>query len=147
MPLMPVKINSPASINFAIPIVSALVFSMHNGKLVGPVDGFSTADWDYIRTIATKRAIAIRSQGFIHPATLVPSELEYAEGYRARMSVLWNKMRPLSGTKNHYAQRPASQPKLTTIEPPKSEANVGATKVKKIRKPRKTKTSETGKPK
>jgi len=168
MPLMPVKINSPASINFAIPIVSALVFSMHNGKLVGPVDGFSTADWDYIRTIATKRAIAIRSQGFIHPATLVPSELEYAEGYRARMSVLWNKMRPLPGTKNHYPQRlpqhqkqasrharpkppvpqkPASQPKLTTTEQQKSEANVGATKVKKIRKPRKTKTSETGKPK
>ncbi|TLX69508.1 MAG: fructose 1,6-bisphosphatase, partial [Thaumarchaeota archaeon] len=51
MPLMPVKINSPASINFAIPIVSSLVFSMHNGKLVGPVDGFATADWDYIRTI------------------------------------------------------------------------------------------------
>ena len=138
MPLMPVKINSPASINFAIPIVSALVFSMHNGKLVGPVDGFSTADWDYIRTIATKRAIAIRSQGFIHPATLVPSELEYAEGYRARMSVLWNKMRPLPGTKNHYPQRP-SQPKLTSTEQPKSEANGGATKVKKIRKPRKTK--------
>src|SRR5690349_5554173 len=95
MPLMPVKINSPASINFAIPIVSSLVFSMHNGKLVGPVDGFGSVDWDYIRTIAVKRAIAMRSQGFVHPATLVPSELEYAEGYRARMSVLWNKMRPI----------------------------------------------------
>ena len=98
MPLMPVKINSSASINFAIPIVSSLVFSMHNGKLVGPVDGFGTADWDYIRTIAVKRAIAMRSQGFVHPATLVPSELEYAEGYRARMSVLWNKMRPISSS-------------------------------------------------
>jgi len=95
MPLMPVKINSPASINFAIPIVSSLVFSMHNGKLVGPVDGFGSVDWDYIRTIAVKRAIAMRSQGFVHPATLVPSELEYAEGYRARMSVLWSKMRPI----------------------------------------------------
>jgi fructose 1,6-bisphosphate aldolase/phosphatase len=98
MPLMPVKINSPASINFAIPIVSSLVFSMHNGKLVGPVDGFATSDWDYIRTIAVKRAIAIRSQGFFHPATLVPSELEYAEGYRARMSVLWSKMKPISSS-------------------------------------------------
>src|SRR6267378_5486426 len=106
MPLMPVKINSSASINFAIPIVSSLVFSMHDGKLVGPIDGFGTADWDYIRTIAVKRAIAMRSQGFIHPATLVPSELEYAEGYRARMSVLWSKMQPLPGTKNHYPQRP-----------------------------------------
>ena len=95
MPLMPVKLNSAATINFCIPIVEALVFSMHNGKLTGPFDGFSTPDWDYIREIATKKAIAIRSQGFIHPATLVPSELEYAEGYRARMDVLETKMKPM----------------------------------------------------
>mgnify|MGYP000273934472 FL=1 len=95
MPLMPVKLNSAASINFCIPIVEALVFSMHNGKFTGPFDGFSTPDWDYIREIATKKAIAIRSQGFIHPATLVPSELEYAEGYRARMDVLESKMKPM----------------------------------------------------
>ena len=97
MPLMPVKLNSAASINFCIPIVESLVFSMHNGKLVGPFDGFSTPDWDYIRELATKKAIAIRSQGFIHPATLVPSELEYAEGYKARMSVLEEKMKPIDG--------------------------------------------------
>ncbi|CAD6522024.1 hypothetical protein Nlim_0715 [Candidatus Nitrosarchaeum limnium SFB1] len=95
MPLMPVKLNSPASINFCIPIVQALVFSMHNGKFTGPFDGFSTPDWDYIREIATKKALAMRSQGFIHPATLVPSELEYAEGYRARMEVLEAKMKPI----------------------------------------------------
>ena len=95
MPLMPVKLNSAASINFCIPIVEALVFSMHDGKLTGPFDGFSTPDWDYIREIATKKAIAMRSQGFIHPATLVPSELEYAEGYRARMDVLETKMKPI----------------------------------------------------
>jgi fructose 1,6-bisphosphate aldolase/phosphatase len=71
---------------------------MHNGKLVGPFDGFSTPDWDYIRENATKKAIAIRSQGFIHPATLVPSELEYAEGYRARMDVLETKMKPMEET-------------------------------------------------
>ena len=99
MPLMPVKLNSPATINFCIPIVEALVFSMHNGKFTGPFDGFSTPDWDYIREIATKKAIAIRSQGFIHPATLVPSELEYAEGYKARMRVLESKMKPIEG--NH----------------------------------------------
>ena len=97
MPLMPVKLNSAATINFCIPIVEALVFSMHNGKFTGPFDGFSTPDWDYIREIATKKAIAIRSQGFIHPATLVPSELEYAEGYKARMSVLESKMKPIDG--------------------------------------------------
>ncbi len=92
MPLMPVKLNSAATINFCIPIVEALVFSMHNGRFTGPFDGFSTPDWDLIRENATKKAMAIRSQGFIHPATLVPSELEYAEGYRARMDVLEGKM-------------------------------------------------------
>ena len=97
MPLMPVKLNSPATINFCIPIVEALVFSMHNGKFTGPFDGFSTPDWDYIRDIATKKALTIRSQGFIHPATLVPSELEYAEGYKDRMSVLESKMKPMDG--------------------------------------------------
>jgi fructose 1,6-bisphosphate aldolase/phosphatase len=100
MPLMPVKLNSAASINFCIPIVESLVFSMHNGKLVGPFDGFSTPDWDYIREIATKKAMAIRSQGFIHPATLVPSELEYAEGYRARMDILETKMKPMEKTES-----------------------------------------------
>ncbi len=95
MPLMPVKLNSPATINFCIPIVQALVFSMHNGRFTGPFDGFSTPDWDYVREIATKKALAMRSQGFVHPATLVPSELEYAEGYKARMSVLESKMKPL----------------------------------------------------
>jgi len=68
---------------------------MHDGKLTGPFDGFSTADWDHIREIATKKALTIRSQGFIHPATLVPSELEYAEGYKARMDVLYSKMKPI----------------------------------------------------
>jgi len=95
MPLMPVKLNSAATINFCIPIVQALVFSMHDGKFTGPFDGFSTPDWDYIREIATKKALSIRSQGFIHPATLVPSELEYAEGYRARMDVLDSKMKSI----------------------------------------------------
>ncbi|MBL7001395.1 MAG: fructose 1,6-bisphosphatase [Nitrosopumilus sp.] len=105
MPLMPVKLNSAATINFCIPIVEALVFSMHNGKLTGPFDGFSTPDWDYIREIATKKAISIRSQGFIHPATLVPSELEYAEGYKARMSILESKMKPMEGDTSSGAKK------------------------------------------
>ena len=100
MPLMPVKLNSAASIDYCIPIVEALVFSMHNGKLVGPFDGFSTPDWDYVREIATKRALAMRSQGFIHPATLVPAELEYAEGYNAIINVLKGKMKSLDSKQN-----------------------------------------------
>ena len=103
MPLMPVKLNSAATINFCIPIVESLVFSMHGGKFTGPFDGFSTPDWDYIREIATKKAITIRSQGFIHPATLVPSELEYAEGYKARMAVLEEKMKPMDGAGGNSA--------------------------------------------
>lgn len=97
MPLMPVRINSAATINFCIPIVEALVFSMRGGRLTGPFDGFSTPDWDHVRQIAAKRALAMRSQGFVHPATLVPDELEYADGYRARMDVLKSKMKPVEG--------------------------------------------------
>ena len=105
MPLMPVKLNSAASIDYCIPIVEALVFSMHNGKLVGPFDGFSTPDWDYVREIATKRALAMRSQGFIHPATLVPAELEYAEGYNAIINVLKGKMKPLDSKQNQEKKK------------------------------------------
>lgn len=127
MPLMPVKINSPASINYAIPIVSALVFSMHNGKLVGPVDGFASEDWDYIRQIAVKRAIAIRSQGFVHPATLVPSELEYAEGYRTRMNALWSKMRQIPNSKEHQ-QRPQQQPQQRPPQANRPQTNTPSQK-------------------
>lgn len=88
MPLMPVKLNSAASLNYSLPIVSCLVFSMHNGKLTGPHDGFGTADWDLQRMWAAERAMIIRNQGFIHPATLVPEELEYNKGYEARIAKL-----------------------------------------------------------
>ncbi len=118
MPLMPVKLNSAATINFCIPIVEALVFSMHNGKLTGPFDGFSTPDWDYIRENATKKAMAIRSQGFIHPATLVPSELEYAEGYRARMDVLETKMKPMEEGDAAAYNRASSGEKKEKYEDP-----------------------------
>ena len=39
----------------------------------------------------------MRRQGFVHPATLVPDELEYAEGYKARMNVLRSRMIPIGG--------------------------------------------------
>jgi len=93
MPLMPVKLNSSASLNYSIPIVSCLLFSMHNGKLTGPHDGFGTADWDLQRMQASERAMIMRNQGFIHPATLVPDELEYNKGYEARMAELNKKFK------------------------------------------------------
>ncbi len=95
MPLMPVKLNSAASLNYSIPIVSCLLFSMHNGKLTGPHDGFGTADWDLQRMQASERAMIMRNQGFIHPATLAPDELEYNKGYEARMSKLESKFKNL----------------------------------------------------
>src|SRR6476661_6747621 len=100
MPLMPVKLNSAASINYSIPIVSCLVFSMHNGVFTGPHDGFGTVDWDLQRTRAAERAMTMRNQGFIHPATLVPEELEYNKGYEARMSKLNEKFRKMSDDNN-----------------------------------------------
>ena len=105
MPLMPVKLNSAATVNFCIPIVEALVFSMHDGKLTGPFDGFSTPDWDLVRENATKKALAMRSQGFIHPATLVPSELEYAEGYNSIMDVLHTKMKPIESNSQQNGKK------------------------------------------
>jgi fructose 1,6-bisphosphate aldolase/phosphatase len=95
MPLMPVKLNSAASLNYSIPIVSCLLFSMHNGKLTGPHDGFGTADWELQRIRASERAMTMRNQGFIHPATLVPDELEYNKGYEARMAKLATKFRDI----------------------------------------------------
>ncbi|MDE1819123.1 MAG: fructose 1,6-bisphosphatase, partial [Thaumarchaeota archaeon] len=133
MPLMPVKINSPASINYAIPIVSALVFSMHNGILTGPIDGFGTEDWDYVRNIAMRRAVAIRSQGFVHPATLVPDELEYGVGYKARMSVLWSKMKPIPGSsqnaklgqKQNLGNKQGNRPQQQGQRPPQQGQRPG----------------------
>jgi fructose 1,6-bisphosphate aldolase/phosphatase len=93
MPLQPVKLNSSASLNYSIPIVSCLLFSMHNGKLTGPHDGFGTVDWDLQRMWAAERAMIMRNQGFIHPATLIPEELEYNKGYQARMSKVESKFR------------------------------------------------------
>jgi fructose 1,6-bisphosphate aldolase/phosphatase len=42
---------------------------------------------------AVKRAIMMRVQGFIHPATLIPEELEYNKGYEARISKLNEKFK------------------------------------------------------
>ena len=95
LPLMPVKLNSAASLNYSIPIVSCLVYSMHNGKLTGPHDGFSTSDWDLQRMMASERAMIMRNQGFIHPATLIPEELEYNKGYQARMDKLNQKFKDM----------------------------------------------------
>jgi fructose 1,6-bisphosphate aldolase/phosphatase len=111
MPLMPVKLNSAASLNYSIPIVSCLLFSMHNGRLTRPHDGFGTADWDLQRMRATERAMIMRNQGFIHPATLVPDELEYNKGYEARMSKLQSKFKDLEEILNGKSKAATKQAK------------------------------------
>ncbi len=91
--LMPVKRNSTASANFCIPIVSCSLFSVHNGKLTEAVDAFETPEWDYFRMKATKKAEYMREQGFVHPATLIPEELEYNKGYQAIMGEVKKRFR------------------------------------------------------
>lgn len=114
MPLMPVRLNSAASLNYSIPVVSCLLFSMHNGKLTGPHDGFGTADWDLQRMWASERAMIMRNQGFIHPATLVPDELEYNKGYEARMAKLASKFKNIDEMLNNKDKKgaEAAKPKV-----------------------------------
>ena len=76
-PLMPVKRNSPISYFDGPPIVSCLAFSMRNGKLTEPADCFDQPYWDYVRMKVSQKAEEIRKQGFVGPAMLPMSELEY----------------------------------------------------------------------
>lgn len=88
MPLMPVKRNTPSTPNYCIPQVSALLFSINEGILTGPIDAFETSDWDVFRRRAVEKAEMMRENGFVHPATLVPDELEYNDGYKNILSQL-----------------------------------------------------------
>ena len=45
-------------------------------QTTGPHDSFGTADWDLQRMWASERAMMMYNQGFIHPATHAPDELE-----------------------------------------------------------------------
>ena len=45
--------------------------------------------------MAAERAMIMRNQGFIHPATLVPDEWRYNKGYEARMKKLNEKFKDI----------------------------------------------------
>ncbi len=77
LPLMPVPMNTGASTFFCVPMVSALGFSMHEGRLTGPVDLFADPFWAEVRTRIAEKATDMRRQGFFEPAMLPMSELEY----------------------------------------------------------------------
>ncbi len=87
LPLMPVPINTPASTFFCCPMVSALGFSLHDGRLTGPVDLFADPFWHAVREQVSQKAIEMRKQGFFGPAMLPMSELEYG-GIVARLNRL-----------------------------------------------------------
>jgi len=76
-PLMPVKMNSSISYFDGPPVVCALAFCVHNGKLTEPADAFDHPYWDYIRTNVSRKATELRQQGFAGSAMLPYSELEY----------------------------------------------------------------------
>jgi len=76
-PLTPVKVNTDVSFFDGPPIVSAVAFNVHNGKLTPVVDCFANSFWDTIRAKAYEKAIHIREQGWSGPAMLEEKELEY----------------------------------------------------------------------
>ncbi|MDW7739479.1 MAG: fructose-1,6-bisphosphate aldolase/phosphatase [Bacillota bacterium] len=76
-PMMPVKMGSSISYFDGPPVVSALGFCVHEGKLTEPVDCFDHPYWDFIRDKVSRKALEIREQGFSGPAMLHYSELEY----------------------------------------------------------------------
>jgi fructose 1,6-bisphosphate aldolase/phosphatase len=87
LPLMPVPMNTPASTFFCCPMVSALGFSVHDGRLTEPVDLFADPVWQPIRQRVVEKAVEMRRQGFFGPAMLPMSELEYG-GIVARLERL-----------------------------------------------------------
>jgi fructose 1,6-bisphosphate aldolase/phosphatase len=76
-PLMPVVQDSGTSYFDGPPCVSAAAYSVHEGRLTGPVDAFAHPFWDSVRTRAAEKAVEMRRQGFFGPAMLPMDELEY----------------------------------------------------------------------
>jgi fructose 1,6-bisphosphate aldolase/phosphatase len=77
VPLMPVPLRTPTSWFDGPPLVSCAGFSVHQGKLTGPVDCFAHPFWDAIRRRVADKAVEIRRQGFFGAAMLPMDELEY----------------------------------------------------------------------
>lgn len=75
--LMPVQRNTPASIYYCNPIVSALCFSMKNGKFTESIDGFRDPVFDEVRRLAVKKSFGMRDNGFVMPSMLPMEEIEY----------------------------------------------------------------------
>lgn len=87
MPLMPVKLMTGISYFDGPPIVSCAAFSMHDGKLTGPVDAFDHPFWDTVRAKVSSKAADMRRQGFFGAAMVPMQELEYT-GIMEKLEVL-----------------------------------------------------------
>ncbi len=87
MPLMPVTLNSATSYFDGPPLVSCAAFSVHGGRLTGPLDPFAHPFWDYIRQRVSEKSVEMRRQGFFGPAMLPMSELEYT-GIKEKLAEL-----------------------------------------------------------
>jgi fructose 1,6-bisphosphate aldolase/phosphatase len=70
--------------------VSCAAFSVHNGKLTGPVDAFDHPFWDSVRNRVSEKAADMRRQGFFGAAMVPMAELEYT-GIMEKLEVLEKK--------------------------------------------------------
>ena len=77
MPLMPVRLNSTISWFDGPPVVSCAAFTVHNGKLTGPLDAFDHPFWERVRAHVADKGMDMRRQGFFGAAMLPMNELEY----------------------------------------------------------------------
>jgi fructose 1,6-bisphosphate aldolase/phosphatase len=67
MPLMAVPLASGSSHFDGPPVMSCAAFSMRDGLLTGPVDGFAHPFWDAVRERVSHKAVDTRRQGFSAP--------------------------------------------------------------------------------
>jgi fructose 1,6-bisphosphate aldolase/phosphatase len=100
LPLLPVRINTPASFFFCCPIVSALAFSVHDGIFAEPVDLFADPFWNAVRDRTARKALEMRRQGFFGAAMLPMSELEYG-GIMDRLGRLDGEFSVTADTERH----------------------------------------------
>ncbi|MBI4282322.1 MAG: fructose 1,6-bisphosphatase [Chloroflexi bacterium] len=83
MPLMPVPLNTAVTGIYCLPLVSCAAFSLDaSGHFSDEVvDVFDNPAWDYVRTKAQEKGLAMRDQGWSGAAMLPYNELEYS-GFR-----------------------------------------------------------------
>ena len=83
MPLMPVPLNTSVTGVYCLPLVTCAGFSLDADGYFSDeiIDIFDNPAWDYVRTKAQEKALAMRDQGWSGAAMLPYNELEYS-GFR-----------------------------------------------------------------